>query len=186
MAAQWYYAQDEQKHGPVSDVQLKELAASGKLAPTDLVWNEQFTERVAACQIAWLTFQPQVPVPPPVLPPALPENAHQDAGTAGGHDALGLGKYLRAPFLQSISKPLVAFGLTIAILFALLLTNSTMGYAFIFASAFVIYFDASDNRIGYVPPRTFDEQFGGNVGNRRPFLLGVVPPVVFHQTSEAH
>ncbi len=36
---EWYYAQDGQQCGPVSNEQLEELARSGKLLPTNLVWR---------------------------------------------------------------------------------------------------------------------------------------------------
>lgn len=38
--AMWYYAQHGQRRGPVSSSDLKNLAQSGALAPTDLVWRE--------------------------------------------------------------------------------------------------------------------------------------------------
>lgn len=40
MASQWYYGKDGQRLGPVSSSQLKELAASGTIRPTDLVWKQ--------------------------------------------------------------------------------------------------------------------------------------------------
>ncbi len=44
MAEEWYYARDGQQHGPVNGERLKELATSGKLQPTDLVWREGMAE----------------------------------------------------------------------------------------------------------------------------------------------
>ena len=37
---EWYYAKGNDKHGPVSSKQLKQLARTGELLPTDLVWKE--------------------------------------------------------------------------------------------------------------------------------------------------
>ncbi len=37
---EWYYAKGDKKHGPVSSKQLKQLARTGELLPTDLVWKE--------------------------------------------------------------------------------------------------------------------------------------------------
>jgi len=36
----WRYAKGGEQHGPVSDRRLKELAISGQLSPSDLVWRE--------------------------------------------------------------------------------------------------------------------------------------------------
>jgi hypothetical protein len=44
MAREWYYAKGGQQHGPVSDQQLKELAASGQIQPSDFVWCEDMTD----------------------------------------------------------------------------------------------------------------------------------------------
>jgi hypothetical protein len=38
MAQEWYYTRDGKQGGPVSSSQLRELAASGQLMPTDTVW----------------------------------------------------------------------------------------------------------------------------------------------------
>lgn len=44
MAQQWHYRKNDQTVGPVSAKRLKELASSGALLPTDLVWTEQVKE----------------------------------------------------------------------------------------------------------------------------------------------
>jgi hypothetical protein len=38
--ADWYYAKDGERHGPVSPAELKKMAASGELEPTDQVFQE--------------------------------------------------------------------------------------------------------------------------------------------------
>ena len=40
MAEQWYYAKGGQQHGPINAEGLKQLAATGRLQPSDLVWRE--------------------------------------------------------------------------------------------------------------------------------------------------
>ncbi|MGH9351713.1 MAG: DUF4339 domain-containing protein, partial [Terriglobia bacterium] len=40
MKHDWFYMQGADKHGPVSSSKLRELAQSGQLLPTDLVWRE--------------------------------------------------------------------------------------------------------------------------------------------------
>lgn len=40
MAAEWYYAKGDKKHGPITEDRLRELAESGELRPTDKVWRK--------------------------------------------------------------------------------------------------------------------------------------------------
>ena len=40
MTDQWYYAKGGQQHGPINVEGLKQLAATGQLQPSDLVWRE--------------------------------------------------------------------------------------------------------------------------------------------------
>ncbi len=40
MSQEWYYAKGDQKQGPITPEQLKALAKSGALKPTNLVWTE--------------------------------------------------------------------------------------------------------------------------------------------------
>ena len=51
MADQWYYANDQQKLGPFSSGQLKELAATGQLVPTHTVWQEGVEKGVVAAKV---------------------------------------------------------------------------------------------------------------------------------------
>ena len=37
---EWYYAQQGEQFGPISAVQIKQLADAGMLKPDDLVWQE--------------------------------------------------------------------------------------------------------------------------------------------------
>ena len=40
MAEEWYYASNGQQMGPISALELRGLAASGGLKPSDLVWTD--------------------------------------------------------------------------------------------------------------------------------------------------
>lgn len=40
MASDWFYSRNDEKHGPISSVELRQLARSGVLLPTDLIWKE--------------------------------------------------------------------------------------------------------------------------------------------------
>jgi hypothetical protein len=44
MASEWHYSRDGEDFGPVSSAELKQLAATGKLLRTDVLWKEGMTE----------------------------------------------------------------------------------------------------------------------------------------------
>jgi len=48
MAADWYYEIDGQQHGPVSAGQLRQLATTGELQPSHLIWKEGMPKKVPA------------------------------------------------------------------------------------------------------------------------------------------
>ena len=52
---EWYYASNRQQLGPVSQDELIELVRSGKIQPTDLVWNASMT--------SWQPFKEVLEVP---------------------------------------------------------------------------------------------------------------------------
>ena len=75
MTAEWYYAKDKQKVGPVTEEQLKELVRSGQLARTDMVWKQGMAKWMEAGQVEGLfESSPSKTVPPPIppAPPPLP------------------------------------------------------------------------------------------------------------------
>jgi hypothetical protein len=70
MSEQWYYATNGQKYGPVPAEKLRELALSGQLRPTDLVWRKGMSQWAAAQSIKGLFAAPQPAVQPPPFPAA--------------------------------------------------------------------------------------------------------------------
>jgi hypothetical protein len=70
MAAEWYYAKNKQKVGPVTEAQLQELVRSGELSPTDMVWKQGMAKWQPAGAVDGLL--PQSPPAPPE-PPRLPD-----------------------------------------------------------------------------------------------------------------
>src|SRR5436309_2156655 len=59
MASEWYYTQNgQQAPSPVSSSQLAQLAGSGQLQPTDMVWREGMPNWVAASSIKGLFGTP--------------------------------------------------------------------------------------------------------------------------------
>lgn len=75
----WYYAKNNTKHGPVSNAQLKSLAADGQLQPTDLVWKEGMEEWKPAGRVAGLFSDSSgsavtSPTPASAASPSLPSS----------------------------------------------------------------------------------------------------------------
>jgi hypothetical protein len=76
MAAEWYYAKNKQRVGPVTEAQLQELVRSGELSRSDMVWKQGMAKWMQAGQVPGL-FEDRPPqaemasVPPPL--PASPE-----------------------------------------------------------------------------------------------------------------
>ena len=56
MSDQWYFAQKDQKFGPVSSQKLKALAQSGQLKTVDLIWKEGMENWVQAGRLKGLFF----------------------------------------------------------------------------------------------------------------------------------
>lgn len=69
MSEKWYYGRGGATVGPVSALDLKQLASSGQLAPTDLVWKEGMRDWVPAEQLKGL-FDVHAA-------PALPQRSEQ-------------------------------------------------------------------------------------------------------------
>jgi tetratricopeptide (TPR) repeat protein len=77
MVAEWYYAKGKQRHGPVTDAQLRELVASGQLLPTDLVWKAGMKSWAAAASATTLFSEP------PPLPDAEPKQTETPGSSQG-------------------------------------------------------------------------------------------------------
>jgi hypothetical protein len=73
MAQEWHYAKNGERHGPVTTKQLKELADSGDLQPSDLVWTEGRDEWKPASVVKGLfSGKTSRTAPPPSLPGKTP------------------------------------------------------------------------------------------------------------------
>ena len=80
MADQWYYSGNGQRRGPVSDEELKQVAASGQLKPTDKVWKKGMAGWQAASEIEGL-------IPVANEPPPVPHEPAESAGPPPLDDA---------------------------------------------------------------------------------------------------
>lgn len=65
MSAQWYYMLGDKKLGPVTAGQLKQLAQTGQLQPTDKVWKEGMKSWVPAEKVKGLIQTTPLPIPSP-------------------------------------------------------------------------------------------------------------------------
>ena len=74
MATEWYFAKDDEQHGPYSAADLKSLAQSGELTAKDLVWKDGMAEWKPASTIKEL-FPPTRPTPPVQASPPPPPKA---------------------------------------------------------------------------------------------------------------
>lgn len=66
--AEWYYLKNNQQCGPVAGPELKRMAETGGLAPTDMVWREGMEQWTPAGRVGGLFSAPEAGSPPP--PPA--------------------------------------------------------------------------------------------------------------------
>jgi len=72
MSAEWYYAKNKQKVGPVTFEQLKELVRSGELARTNMVLRQGTPKWIEASQVDGLFESNPLQAVPPPLPPPVP------------------------------------------------------------------------------------------------------------------
>jgi hypothetical protein len=79
MAHEWYYSSKGRKLGPITSATLKQLADTGQLAFTDLVWRQGLTGWVPASQVKGLFSSP----------PDLPITANQEVNEQAISQAAG-------------------------------------------------------------------------------------------------
>lgn len=92
MADAWFVGRGSERSGPFSAEVLREMAADGRLAPTDLVWREGMSAWASATTVPGL-FVPSRPAAAPALsdnPYAAPGLDRTGAAAAPG-DATALG-----------------------------------------------------------------------------------------------
>ena len=70
MNQDWYYLSGGNRFGPIDTNKLKELAASGGLQPTDMLWRDGMAEWVPASSIKGLWPSGVAPAPAVVAAPA--------------------------------------------------------------------------------------------------------------------
>jgi hypothetical protein len=86
MATDWYYSNSGRKRGPVTSSQLKALARTGKLLPTDLVWKDGMSSWQPASKVKGLfpTAPPSIVLVSPVRPAPPISATERRAKIVGG------------------------------------------------------------------------------------------------------
>ena len=79
MSQQWYWCRGGQRFGPVSREELSNLAASGQVQPTDLVWCQGMADWMPGNQVQGFfpPPDPRFPPPPPMPTYVTPVYASQ-------------------------------------------------------------------------------------------------------------
>ncbi|HWE97858.1 MAG TPA: GYF domain-containing protein [Tepidisphaeraceae bacterium] len=81
---QWYYSQGGQQLGPVSEEQLLQWRATGRIGPNDLVWSEGMTDWLPAGQVPRLQTHPAGGPAAPVAQPPAPVQGQWGAQASAG------------------------------------------------------------------------------------------------------
>lgn len=77
MTAEWFYAKDKEKVGPVTEAQLMELCRSGEISRPDMVWRQGMAKWQRAGEVEGLFVRTSAPPPLPEAgteAPALAES----------------------------------------------------------------------------------------------------------------
>ena len=73
MSYWFYYSTDGQKQGAITDEQLKELSANGKITPGTMLEHAKSGDKTIAGDVKWLTFGEAAPLqmhPQPSVEPS--------------------------------------------------------------------------------------------------------------------
>lgn len=114
---QWFYTKDDQPQGPVTVERLRELATSGDMHPSDLVWTEGIAQWLPAGEVKTLagivgpiaTASPPLPASLPAQPNSTPQMPSvSNLANAAGPDAPrtfgSLGDKMKAFGRESVAR----------------------------------------------------------------------------------
>lgn len=99
---EWYYTEFDQQHGPVTTADLKQLASSGRLKQSDLVWTDGMSDWAEAGLVRGLFNGGEVVVPP--QPPPVPRAGITSKRLAAGVLAIVLGYFGVHKFVLGYTK----------------------------------------------------------------------------------
>jgi|GEM_PF-1199166 len=80
---EWYYAKENRRLGPVDERELRSLAVSGEILPSDLVWREGLRDWIEARKMEGL-FPNSNQIMRVSVPPPLPDKRYRKAWLAYG------------------------------------------------------------------------------------------------------
>jgi hypothetical protein len=115
VAITWHYSINGKKLGPISSADLKRLADTGELSPSDLVWKEGLGAWVTASNVKGLFSQPSStvttePAVPPIAPPQLPPKQQAPQAAVPAEEPSSLG----AHGLESLPLHMQRLGIAVA------------------------------------------------------------------------
>ncbi len=120
---QWFYADaQQQQQGPVAFEQIQQLAASGQIQATTLIWNESMPSWAAASQVQGVfnAGAPPVTAAAPGNPYAAPGSGNPlGAPTVGGSYPIPVVKKVSYPlFLTTFIAGIVLYFVAVGIIFS--------------------------------------------------------------------
>ncbi len=96
--ADWFYSQNGQQFGPVTDADLKSLVSQNSVRPDDLVWREGMSQWMVIRDLK--EFEPYLPKMPPM--PGAPANLAYQPIYPQGHPSIPPPNYLVQAILVTI------------------------------------------------------------------------------------
>lgn len=135
MASEWFYAKDGKQFGPVAPAELKGMATSGLLDPTDLIWKEGMADWKPANSVANLfSAAPAVSASTASSkirnPYAAPRTIDDETLMPGDLQYASFGRRLAATFADGFVA--YAFILFFAFVISSVVTDPSPGIALIF------------------------------------------------------
>lgn len=140
----WHYSNGDQKLGPVSSADLKQLAAQGGLAPSDLIWKTDWPEWKRADSLKGLFPQRAPGNGPPALPPRAYSESYRAATDAAEQVSQKLW-FLDLKFERFATPKLIGFVFTAFLVCLVLLAGAVAAYTLLnypaLQAAFIIALD---------------------------------------------
>jgi GYF domain 2 len=92
MAEQYYFARDNAQFGPFTAAQMRDLAAKGRIQPTDSVWLEGTERKILAAQVKNLFAAPAPQAGPSAAGPSEGDAAAEQPQAAPPREAAEAGE----------------------------------------------------------------------------------------------
>jgi len=140
----WHYARGDQRHGPVSAAELKQLATTGRLSPSDLVWKAEWPDWRRADSIKGL-FPAASPASAPPLPPLGPRSEALQRATDTADQVSQKLWFLDLKFERFATPKLIGFVFASALICLVLTAGAAAIYALLnypaLQAAFIVVVD---------------------------------------------